>query len=975
MEADATRPQKEGSDSHPAAPLLRHHHCVRPRCSTHLLSAVQDVSQRLFLETLGDLLRLHAPLATLITPLGDQVFRVSADGPATELRGAELSPPDEWMDQGELCWISQGGALLGLLWSADPLPGSVTALLNLLLRSARHSSEGQDTGLLLTHLPAPVAWLDGELNFRQVSRHFLTLHGLQHRDVLGRNVSEVFPTRQQLPQLLERALAGQAVCLPLEGLSCPGTEGRTLWLRGEARAYFDAQGVGVLWTSQDASDERHLARQLDSLLDDSGVMMAVLDCRGLVQNASSALMALGGSTLSAAGLLPVLLGAALWDWPNWTAEARLIVRALVEQAVGGQSASADVQTVRGGLLRLSLHGDRVHGGGVHGSGGPGSGPLPSSLLIAECHDLSALRELQEQSAVQGSLITEILTRSGEATLIVNAAGKVTLASQEAANLLGTEASRLTGAGLGKLLRDLGVQVLGADLGRLDYQNWRRETMPPEQEVTLINAAGVQHTVRLSVNLLPSLEGQRPGLMLTLRDVTALRRMEARLRHDTQHDALTGLLNRTGLRSRLTALGQEPVTTAAQADPAQTAALDTGTPVTLLALDISGFPALTAALGRTASDALLVHLAARLVDWRPGLLVARLNSNVFVLASRGVAADKVGLEDALKDLQHHLRAPLRLSGRDLPLSFHLGAAGGLVGGDPEALIGRAETALSFVTRERPDHRGARQGAGAVYHEAMRAEVARDFRLESELPQALARNELRLSYQPVVSLTEYSATGGPLLLGAEALLRWNHPGLGLLAPPAFLPLAARSALISDIGEWVVGQALAARADWQASRPGLRVSVNLSLDELLRQDDLERLFPVMEQYGAPDFELSAGSLLGYSERTLGLLERLHALGAQLLIDDFGDGASSLSSLERFPITGVKLHPSFVARLPNPRAYKLLQATTALAGSLGLSVTAVGVESAEQLALLKRAGVGAAQGYHFAAPMSAEELEGFRA
>ena len=935
---------------------------------------MQDVSQRLFLETLGDLLRLHAPLATLMAPLGNQVFRVSADCPATELPGAELSPPDEWMDRGELRWISQGGALLGLLWSADPLPDSVTALLNLMLRSARHSGEGQDTGLLLTHLPTPVAWLDGELNFRQVSRHFLTLHGLQHREVLGRGVREVFPARQQLPHLLERALAGQAVCLPLEGLSCPGTEGKTLWLRGEARAYFDAQGVGVLWTSQDASDERHLARQLDSLLDDSGVMMAVLNSQGLVQNASCALMALGGATSSGAGLPSVLLGAALWDWPSWTAEARVTVRALVEQAAGGQSAGADVQTVRGGVLRLSLHGDGVHNDGVHGNGvhsvrSPGH--PSSSLLIAECHDLSVLRELQEQSAVQGSLITEILTRSGEAILIVNAAGKVTLASQEAANLLGTEASRLTGAGLGRLLRDLGVQVLGADLNRLDYQNWQRETMPPQQEVTLINAAGVQHTVRLGVSLLPSLEGQRPGLMLTLRDVTALRRMEARLRHDTQHDALTGLLNRTGLRSKLTALGQELLTTCAPANLAETATLNTGTPVMLLALDISGFPALTAALGRTASDALLVHLAARLLDWRPGLLVARLNSDVFVLTARGVAADKSSLEDVLKDLQHHLRAPLRLSGRDLPLSFRLGAAGGLVGSDPEVLIGQAETALGFVTHERPE----RRGAGAVYHEAMRAEVARDFRLESELPQALAGGELRLSYQPVVSLTQHSVTGRPLLLGAEALLRWNHPELGLLAPPAFLPLAARSALISDIGEWVVGQALAARAGWLANRPGLRVSVNLSLDELLRQDDLERLFPVMQQYGAPDFELSAGSLLGYSERTLGLLERLHALGAQLLIDDFGDGASSLSSLERFPITGVKLHPSFVARLPNPRAYKLLQATTALAGSLGLSVTAVGVESAEQLALLKKAGVGAAQGYYFAAPMSAEELEEFEA
>ncbi len=134
-------------------------------------------------------------------------------------------------------------------------------------------------------------------------------------------------------------------------------------------------------------------------------------------------------------------------------------------------------------------------------------------------------------------------------------------------------------------------------------------------------------------------------------------------------------------------------------------------------------------------------------------------------------------------------------------------------------------------------------------------------------------------------------------------------------------------------------------------------------------------MEQYGPPDFEVSAGSLLSYSERTLGLLERLRDLGAQILVDDFGDGASSLTTLERFPLSGVKLHPSFVARLHHPRAFKLLEATTALASGLGLSVTAVGVENAEQLRLLKKAGVSAAQGYYFASPMSAGQLQDFRA
>ncbi|WP_407539971.1 EAL domain-containing protein [Deinococcus radiomollis] len=932
------------------------------------MTALQNASHQLFVSTLGDLLKLHAPQATLLAPLGGQVFRISAHGPATTLPDNELSPPDEWMDGGELRWLSQGGALLGLLWSQDELPETTTALLNLLLRSAQHDAGGQDVALLLTHLPAPVAWLDGELRFRQVSRHFLNLHGFQHGEVLGRSVAEVFSARPQLPLLLGRALAGQSVCLPLEAVTPRGKD-QTLWLRGEARPYFDAQGIGVLWTSQDASEERGLARQLDTLLDDSGVMMALLDTQGVVQNASSALMALGGGAPTGAGSAPTsgaagasagttptaggtsLLGTPLWEWPSWPAESREKIRALVQQAAQSGAASADIQTVRGGLLHLSLHGDGLSAS-EPASGEPGA-HRAGGVLIAECHDLSALRELQEQTALQRSLIDEILARSGEATLIVNPAGKVSLANEEAARMLGIDAGRLNGAGLGRLLKDMGVQVYDAALNRLDYQRWLRETMPPDQEVLLVNATGLQRTVRLGVSLLPSLEGQRPGVMLTLRDVSALRRMEARLRHDTHHDTLTGLLNRAGLRSRLLGLGAEQS-------------------VMLLALDISGFPALTAALGRIPSDALLVHLAARLIDWRPELLAARLSSNVFMLAVQipGAPPGKAMLEDALQDLQRHLRAPLRLAGRELPLSFHLGAAGGLVGQDAEALLGQAETALGYVKHERQGG----TAVGVVYQEAMRAEVARDFRLESELPAAIGRGELRLGYQPVLSLKDPPGHDGLKVVGAEALLRWNHPELGLLAPSAFLPLAARSAVISDIGEWVVREALSARAGWQARHPDMRVSVNLSLDELLRQDDLERLFPLMEQYGPPDFELSAVSLTEYSERTLGLLERLSEMGAQIVVDDFGDGASSLNSLERFPISGIKLHPSFVAQLHHPRAYKLLAATTAMAASLGVSVTAVGVENSEQLTLLKKAGVGAVQGYYFAGPMTPEELVAFR-
>ena len=496
----------------------------------------------------------------------------------------------------------------------------------------------------------------------------------------------------------------------------------------------------------------------------------------------------------------------------------------------------------------------------------------------------------------------------------------------------------------------------------------------------MSAVGVRRTVRIQTSVLPVLEGQRHGLLMTLRDVSSLRRMEARLRHDTLHDGLTGLYNRAGMRARLLELGHH-------------------THVSLLAVDINGFPALTASLGRVPSDALLVQLAARLLTWREHLLAARLSDDTFVLAytlplppatgSRGranpaarkavqrQAAQHEGallgsvpatqLEEDLRSLQHHLQIPFTMGGRELPLNFNLGATGGVIGNDPEALLGEAETALNYIQRPAPGARAVR-ASGIVYHDALRSEVARDFQLQSELPGALERGELRLSYQPLVSLQ------GRTLLGAEALLRWNHPRWGLLAPPAFLPLAARSALISDLGEWVVRRALEARATWKQQGLDVQVSVNLSHDELLRQDDLERLFPLLEEYGAPDFELSADSLLHFSQRTLSLLTRLRELGASIVVDDFGDGASSLTSLERFPISGVKLHPNFVARLDNPRAYKLLQGTALLASSLGLSVTAVGVETAEQLALLEQAGVGAAQGYYFAAPMPAEELPQFQ-
>ena len=256
--------------------------------------------------------------------------------------------------------------------------------------------------------------------------------------------------------------------------------------------------------------------------------------------------------------------------------------------------------------------------------------------------------------------------------------------------------------------------------------------------------------------------------------------------------------------------------------------------------------------------------------------------------------------------------------------------------------------------------------------LRDEVARAFELEEALRGALDRDQFTLLYQPALSLKRGRAQS------AEALLRWNHPTLGLLAPAHFLELASRSELITHVSEWVVQEAVLGRQAVRAALPeryaNWSVSVNLGLEELRRSAGLRRLLPLLSTEGAPDIEVSAGSLLDHSQETLGLLEQLRSLGARLSVDDFGDGASSLAALTRFPLSAVKLHPTLTARLPgDEKSLTLVQGTIDLAHNLGLQVVAVGVETADQLGILRELGCDAAQGYAITPPLSGADLIGW--
>ncbi len=870
---------------------------------------------------LSDLLRAHAPEAALLARVGDTVLRLEGD--TLEPCGPELEPPEAWLEGGEMTWLSRDGELLGLLWSdAGPVSSTAVEVLTMLLAASRPDGAGREAEVLVTQLPVATAWLTPELVFRRVSRPFLELLGLSDAGVLGRTVAQVLPGHPALLLALEGAVAGRSVRLPDERLA-EGDQltGRARWVRGEARPYLGGWGAGVMVTLQDVSGEYERAARVSALLD-TRTPAALLTEDGTVLHASPGLSELAphlpGQPLVA------ITGAPLWAWSGFEGAPSAAVRNLVRLAAAGSAAQADVKLATGELLTLSVRRSSESG-----------------LLVAESVGASA------GAVAPLGLISQMLALSEDAAVLVDGAGRAQLINDRASALLGVEAPRLVGLGLMRVLGELGVKVFSPDGQPLPLPDWRTLPSPvPSRREVLLALPG--HSLRhMEVRMTPvgpesshretGHRGGSPtgGLLLTLRDVTVLRRAEAKMHHDARHDSLTGLRNRVGLREDLSALetGQ-------------------GSAGALVCLNIDGFSALNTALGRVACDRLLIGLAARLNDLMAGLgkgqgSAARLEGGTFAALLPGM-----DIHEALEAVQRSLSVPLRCGSRETQLTFALGVAP--LDDGAEDTISNAEIAVRHARQQ------GRGGLG-FYTPALRAGVRNSYALEEDLRGALTAHEFTLLYQPVLDLK----TGQPL--GAESLLRWQHPELGLLLPQSFLEVAGRSDLITRIGEWVVEEALASRERVRAELPEWRVSVNLSLEELRRSEGLRRLLPLLSTQGAPDIEVTAGSLLDNSEETLGLLEQLRSHGARLSVDDFGDAAgSNLSALTRFPLSAIKLHPTLTSRLPgDPRVVTLVEATIDLAHRLGLKVVAVGVERGDQLDILRELGCDAAQGYVVCPPL----------
>ena len=436
-----------------------------------------------------------------------------------------------------------------------------------------------------------------------------------------------------------------------------------------------------------------------------------------------------------------------------------------------------------------------------------------------------------------------------------------------------------------------------------------------------------------------------GIVLNSRDVTERRALEERLRYQAHHDPLTGLANRARFLEGVAA------------------ALARGRAAVLF-LDLDRFKVVNDSLGHAVGDRLLVATAARLRDCTvPGDLLARLGGDEFTV----LLAPGSGLDAARRRAKRVLAAlavPFPIDGHAVVVTTSVGVAFGEAGGRAAELLRDADVAMYQAKQ-------AGKARYAVYDGSMRAAAVMRLALESDLRQALERDELRVYYQPKVAL----ATGR--IAGVEALVRWQHPTRGLLAPGTFIPLAEETGLILPLGRWVLAAACAQLVAWRERYPasGLLLGVNVSARQLQRGDLAAEVAAILAASGlapgALKLELTESVLMEDAVATGRAIRDLRGLGVQLILDDFGTGYSSLAYLKRLPLDALKIDRSFVAGLgTDPEDAAIVRAVVSLARALDLLVVAEGVETAEHAAALRALGCDLGQGMHFAAPLPPDEL-----
>ncbi|MEB2646152.1 EAL domain-containing protein [Pseudomonas canadensis] len=558
----------------------------------------------------------------------------------------------------------------------------------------------------------------------------------------------------------------------------------------------------------------------------------------------------------------------------------------------------------------------------------------AALALDASH--SSLQNSQNALATSEARFRDVVEASSDWVWEIDAGWRFTYLSERFEGVTGL----VRNAWIGATMNDL----LETESGLLSQWLSAPERRPDiSVQCRYVDALGLERSTRLSARQMPC-----GGFRGTATDVTEEVEARRRIEFLSQHDALTGLPNRTRLQAFLE--GKFKALSSLEQ------------PLVMLSLDLDRFKPVNDLLGHAAGDRVLNEVSARLADCvRHGDLVARIGGDEFVLILTD-AGTQDEVEALCKRLIESIERTIRIDEQEVFVSASIGIA--IAPTDTR----EATELLRYADIALYEAKAAGRNTWRFYSGDMNARIIERRRLESDLRYAIKHGELRLHFQP-----RYRIADGQMV-GAEALVRWQHPVRGLIAPDTFIPIAEESGLILALSDWVLETACARAAQWPEH---LFVSVNLSPTEFKRGNLVERARQALATSGIHparvELEITESVMLDDTDGALEVMHTLKHLGLRIAMDDFGTGYSSLSYLRAFPFDGLKIDRSFLTRLEDSDDDKaIIQAIVGLGRALALTVTAEGIETAEHLALLKSVACEEGQGYFLSRPLDIDAFNG---
>jgi diguanylate cyclase (GGDEF)-like protein/PAS domain S-box-containing protein len=562
-------------------------------------------------------------------------------------------------------------------------------------------------------------------------------------------------------------------------------------------------------------------------------------------------------------------------------------------------------------------------------------------------DQRHVEELKESE----SRFHSAFTHAAIGMALVSSEGRFMQANRSFCEMLGRTTPDLLTMNLIGLVNEEDLNALQMPISRL----LKGELNSAQFEIRGLHRDGSDVWMALNISLARDWQFHTHNLIVQAQDVSARRRAEAELYHNAYHDNLTQLSNRTHFNECL-----NRAIARVQRHPEQRFAV--------MYLDFDRFKMVNDSLGHKAGDELLIDLARRLrATIRPSDVLARLGGDEFAILLEDLHRQRDAV-DLCERIQKELTKPFRLGSMEVAVSASIGITFSTNGYQTSDQIIRDADIAMYKAKSKG------KAQYALFDSSLHQHVTAQLELENELRRALGHGQIYLEYQPIYELRKQT------LVGFEALVRWNHPERGVLEPAMFIPIAEETGLIVPLGNWVLNEACRQMAVWNKTRAAdapLRMSVNVSSLQLTHPDFVSQVGQALVAGGLAatslTIEVTESVLMEGIENAITTLNRIREMGVTLSIDDFGTGYSSLSYLATLPIDALKVDKSFIEKMSRDgNGNEIVKAIFKLGQALSKQVFAEGIETGQQLALLRELGCEFGQGYLLSRPVGVEHATG---